>query len=151
MTDTAKMINELRAKIAANRKQLEEQERALVVLEQMMAQPLYSEVFQDATAKSGPPSNLALPTPMVVASKKTQKEIVCEAIDALNGQEFTVATIANILERTGKQFEGQNPRNRISVVLGSLEDNKVIRKTFTGGGNVPHRYKAIPAEARGLI
>lgn len=141
MTDASKMISELRAKISANRKQLEEQEHALAILEQMMAQPTYSSVFQPPE-QADQAISLTLPLTTVPASvKPTQKEIIKNAIDNINALEFTVASISDVLDRTGTQFEGKNPRNRISVVIAGLEADGVIKKVFKGGGNVPHRYQ----------
>jgi hypothetical protein len=149
------MIEELRKKIAENKKEIEEQELALAVIERMFPASVFPHaphVVEEQRTPYGVPntaSHEAVPdedtsrhgVAYVAPPKLSQKESVKLAIDKLSGNEFTVSVIDDVLKQESMQFEGKNPKNRISVVLGSLEADGVIRKVVTGGGNVPHRYK----------
>lgn len=143
--ESAKILGELRAKIAANRKELEEQEHALAVLERMLAQSSPSASPNVGVVGVGPLGSPIAPSFSQATSgaKISQKEIILSAIQTMEGREFTVTMVDEILKKNGNGFEGKNPKNRISVILGALVDEEVIKQTHTGGGNVPHRYQKV--------
>jgi DNA-binding transcriptional ArsR family regulator len=154
MNPTENALSELRKQIEANKALLAEQERALAVLETMMG---YS--VKPAAVVIQPPSNTAFLPGMIAVDdledgegdKQTLRAQIVELIDRLGDQEFSVAHIDAALKKQGVVVNGKYPRSRISTVLSKLEDSGMLVKTFTGGGNVPHKYKVVPTDARGLV
>ena len=45
------------------------------------------------------------------------------------------------MKRLGIEVAGKTPRSRISMAFTKLGEDGFIVRTFTGGGNVPHRYR----------
>ena len=140
-------ISELRAKIAASRKLLDEQERALDLVEALarggMA-PMATVRQSNEPSKSSSVEIPQLPhMPQLPRTRipRSQKEILKEAIAKFDGKEFTVGMLDDVLVQSGNRFEGEKPRSRIAVLLVQLVDEKFIRRTQEGGGNVPHRYQ----------
>jgi DNA-binding transcriptional ArsR family regulator len=155
MNATENALSELRRQIEANKALLAEQERALMVLEKMMG---YSS--KPNIAASLPPIITPVQTTMIAiealdnetdGDKQTLRAQIIDLIERLGDQEFSVAHIDAALKRMGITVNGKYPRSRISMVLAKLENGGILVRTFTGGGNVPHKYKAVPAEARGLV
>jgi hypothetical protein len=155
MNATVNALSELRKQIEANKALLAEQERALMVLETMMG---YSSTSGAVTPLQ--PSSLQAQAgvidlgeldSVVNGDKPTLRTQITEVIERIGDQEFSVAHIDAALKKMGIVVNGKYPRSRISMVLSKLEESGDLVKTSTGGGNVPHKYKAVPAEARGLV
>jgi hypothetical protein len=140
-------ISELRAKIAASRKLLDEQERALDLVEALASgstAPMVAVRQSNEPSKSGNVQIPQLPQmPQLPRSRvpRSQKEILKEAIAKFDGKEFTVGMLDDVLMQSGNRFEGEKPRSRIAVLMGQLVDENFIKRTQEGGGNVPHRYQ----------
>lgn len=154
MSDAEKLIAELRKKIAESKKHLEEQEKALLIVEQMMAQP--SNATPSSRVRSDPIHHGSVINVKELRKGNNsdallQKDAAILAIKHIGQQEFTVADVDAVLLKLGRQFPGEKPRNRVSVVLGKLESEKLIRKTFKGAGKIPHKYKAVLDEGNDLI
>lgn len=156
MTDGRKTLAELRAKIEEKRKELEEQEKALAVLEKMLEQGSFQ---TQSTKTAGPEAERPAPAPLpedgvinledlgvdVETRSRTLSDDVASVVRRLGEQEFTVAHVDAVMARLGMMQDGTTrPRARISQALGKLEDDGLIVRTFSGAGNVPHRYKLAP-------
>jgi len=147
MNATANALSELRKQIEANKRLLEEQERALTVLEKMMGQSSGVVIIpdNDQASPSNLPSggiNLGELDVAENGDRQSLREQVCEFIRRFGDQEFTSAHIFAALKKAGIVVNGKYPRSRISMVLSKLEDEGALKRTFTGGGNVPHRYQS---------
>jgi hypothetical protein len=138
----------LRAKIADARRRLDEQERALDVV-QAMTEGVANSQFSLNKDGSVPASVLSAVAAKTIdrvsddlmASRPTQKEILKAAIVKLRGSEFNVSMIHEVLIEEGNAFEGNKPKNRITVVLHQLIQEKFVIQTFVGAGKIPHRYR----------
>jgi DNA-binding transcriptional ArsR family regulator len=155
MNATENALSELRRQIEANKALLEEQERALMILETMMGYSSKPVVAANVPAPNVPVQNSLIELGEldsgINGDKPTLRTQITEVIERLGDQEFSVAHIDAALKKMGIAVNGKYPRSRISMVLAKLEESGALVKTFTGGGNVPHKYKAVPAEARGLV
>jgi hypothetical protein len=152
------VLAELRAQIKEKKKELAEQEHALSVVEKMLANRAHDLAREGAKStdlqaehKVPDQPSLSLDSASNIAfakeasegaPRKSQKELLREVIKACEDAEFTVSIIDEELTKRGMRFEGINPKNRVSVVLSQLESDGEVYKSFTGGGNIPHRYKA---------
>jgi hypothetical protein len=133
----AAAIEALAKEIGSDRAALAEKERVLRGLKAIQAQkqtPGGAVVIDSRTPQ------LPLVAPMPVA--KTLLEATREVITALRGQEFSVPTVQELLPTVGFQLGGKYPRARLSTTLETLSKGGEIERTYTGKGNVPHRYKA---------
>lgn len=130
-------IEALAREIESDRAALTEKERVLRGLRAIQAQKQtrQSAVVMD---RETPQLPLVAPTPM----GKTLMEATKEVIAALRGQEFSVPTIQELLPSVGFNLGGKYPRARLSTTLEKLAQAGEIERTYTGKGNVPHRYKA---------
>ncbi|HEY3698304.1 MAG TPA: hypothetical protein VGK97_03165 [Spongiibacteraceae bacterium] len=144
-SETEDVITQLRRAIEEGRKRLEDQERALVVLESMLPKRVTSNpigVNLISSVDDGGIIDLAeieIDSPR--GKRRTLVDDVRDLVKRFGGQEFTVAHTEKVLNNRGIEIPGKLPRSRISIVLGKLEEEGVIVKTFTGGGNVPNRYR----------
>ena len=120
-------ISALRRKLHAERKLLEERERAVTVVEQMLR--------EEAGGKK--PS---LPLILRRQTGTTFKDKVKNAVSS-SDQEFTVADIETILKASGVPLPKINPRSRIAMIVQELHEGHEIERTFEGSGRNPHRYK----------
>lgn len=133
-------IQELKEKIERSKLILQEQEKALQIVEAMLSDKTYIPTHGVNQADNIEISNKqimldSLPT------HSTFKDEVFEIIKKLGDQEFNVVQIESVFTKIGKPVTGSTPRSRISMSLSKLiADGKIIR-TFQGSGHVPHRYK----------
>jgi hypothetical protein len=133
----AAAIEALSREIESDKAALAEKERVLRGLRGIQAQKQTHSgaVVMDSRTPQLP---LVAPTPI----GKTLMEATREVIAALRGQEFSVPTIQELLPSVGFQLGGKYPRARLSTTLETLAKGGEIERTYTGKGNVPHRYKA---------
>ena len=71
---------------------------------------------------------------------KTFAAMVEEAIPTFLGREFVVSDVAEAMRAKGFELE-EKPNPKITTVLTRLQEAGVLVRTFTGGGNVPNRYR----------
>lgn len=110
---------------------IEEALKAILILEQHMAAER-----QLNPTPTLPGIDAAPPAPAIPFS-----QTVREAVRSMPGIEFTVTDVEAALRKLGRPLPPRNLRTRITVELIPLVKKGVIRKTFSGGGNVPHRYR----------
>jgi len=144
------ILEEFEQRIAANKRDLEEQEHALAVLRRTMGK-----------AGSQPQGFVINATPgtfkfeeLVGGVEKTKKRTlideVRDVVMLFGENEFTVAHIEAALKKTGVVVDAKNPRARIGIAVSTVLEEGLIVRTAEGGGNVPHRYKlksAVDADA----
>ena len=136
----ADLIKELEARISVKRKELEDEERALVVVKRMMGQ-LSNDLPLGNTSKEQLASINFDDLIGTIEKKRTLIDEVRDVIRQFGKNEFTVAHIEAALKKIGIAVDAKSPRARISIVLSTIVDEGLIVKTMVGGGNVPHRYK----------
>lgn len=147
MTD---LIKELEARISAKRKELEDEENALITIRRMMGQP---QVNTDQIIPVKDQVGAIKFEDLVgnVVKKRTLIDEVRDVVMQFGENEFTVAHIEAALNKLGIPIDAKNPRARIGIAVSNIVNEGLIVKTVTGGGNVPHRYKlksAIKTEAK---
>ena len=132
-------LNELRKEIDLDRKRLADKEAVLRYLEEMeggvgsLQQPTLSEPLPDGI--------IELDKLVPDIDRRTLIDDVQDVVSRFGHQEFSVVHVDAALKHQGVEIKGGKfPRSRISTVLGKLEDQGVIVRTFKGGGNVPNRY-----------
>lgn len=138
MTD---LIAELEMRVAAKRKELEDEEKALAVVRRMMGQPLTSATFVIEKQQSEQIKFEDLVGSVEKSKKRTLIDDVRDVVMLFGDNEFTVAHIEAALKKTGVAVDAKNPRARIGIALSTVVDEGSVVKTGEGGGNVPHRYK----------
>lgn len=131
---------ELRAKIAASRKILDEQERALNVVEEMVRSGDAPQATGNGRLQLAE-REFSVRVPSTSLIKPSQKQILKNLISTLGGAEFTVTKVHDLLVEQGNGFEGDRPKGRIAVVLNQLMNAGYIEQTEVGTGKIPHRYK----------
>lgn len=78
------------------------------------------------------------------SDRKTLTSEVKNVIKRFGDQEFTVAHVHAALKRLGViKPEAKSIRATIAAILSKLQENNELSRTFTGKGNVPHKYKLI--------
>lgn len=119
-------ISQLRKKLAYERKLLEDRERAIAMVEQML--------LEDSGQGS-------LPLPGIAPEKRhgLQKNVK-HVIEQLGNSEFTVADIEKRFKDWGLLLPKKNPKSRIAMVLQTLRERDEIVRTSAEPG-APHRYK----------
>ena len=146
MADILEVIASLRAEIALARRDIEDKESALRVLESR---------FTPATSIAAAMQTPALPvqhddgelfnlSDLVTPDSARRRTFLDDLRDVLRrfgGQEFGIGHAEAALRKIGVEIAGKTPRSRISASLSKLSDEGFIVKTFEGGGNVPHRYR----------
>lgn len=121
----------LRKRIAVDRARLEEEERALAIIERRLRQD-----------QSGQQQQPALPLEDTGPKKKSFAQAVRDSVaNFSHDEEFDVPMIETLLKGTGIPLPEKYLRSRIAMELQLLLANHVIRRTFQGGGSIPHRYK----------
>ena len=147
----ADIIKELEMRVAAKRRELEDEEKALAVVRRMMGQPLAPATVG---GESKPEFEQIKFEDLIGSVEKTKKRTlideVRDVVSRFGTNEFTVAHIEAALKKTGVAVDAKNPRARIGIALSTVLDEGLIARTAEGGGNVPHRYKlksAVDAES----
>lgn len=141
MADLELVISELREKIAQKRRELDEQEQALALLEKLAG-----------TRGSGPLTALAQDMGVIRldeldlmehAGKRrgTLVEDVVDVVKRLGDQEFSIIHIDALLRKMGKVTGEKSIRSRVSSILSKLEEEGKLERTHAGKGNDPHRYR----------
>jgi hypothetical protein len=127
MAFTISELQELRKKLDRDRRELEERERALAKVEEMLR--------EEMTRMQG----TTLPAPEVLPKPEGLSDAVSIAIESLAGREFTVPDVEDYLTQVGFQLP-KEPRSRIAMVLQKMHERGQIIRTFEGKGRAPHRY-----------
>lgn len=79
-------------------------------------------------------------TPPAAGLPSSFVQDVEDVLPTLKGREFVVGDVASALRKKSPGLpEKINPK--ITTVLKRLYDSKALVRTFTGGGNVPHKYR----------
>ena len=130
MAFSIKELQELRAKLDRDRRELDERERALAKVEEMLREQMIQ--FEPA---------LAMPSPETLPKPDGLSDAVSMAVAALANKEFAVPDIEEYLVATGFDLPKAEPRSRIAMVLQKLKEASVITRTFEGKGRAPHRYR----------
>jgi len=128
MAFTIKELEELRKKLDRDRRELEERERALAKVEEMLRE----ELTQNAPS---------LPIPDSMPRPEGLSDAVSVAVSALAGREFSVPDVEQYLVTQGFPLPKVEPRSRIAMVLQKLHERGKISRTFEGKGRAPHRYQ----------
>lgn len=142
MTNATNALQEMRAKINANRKLLETQEDALLVMEQMMG--LTSSAPINETKPLGNfKDGISIDTLNVhdLSNRKTLKQQVKDMVNLFGEQEFSVPHVFAAMQNAGIEIKGSQPKSRIATLLTELQGEGLIVKTFAGKGSVPHKFK----------
>lgn len=141
----AAAIEELSREIEADKAALAEKERTLRGLRSIQAKK------QGLPAPGVIDSSQTDQLPLVAAAPATHTlaEAMKEVISRLNGQEFSMPMIDELLPTVGFQLGGKYGRSRISTTLEKFKADGYIERTYTGAGSVPHRYKATMGGEKG--
>ena len=121
----------LREQIEAGKKKLEEQERALSVVVEML---------RERGAADSAQLELTAQAPAIFDTQRTFTQAVRDAIHHFNSTEFTVANVETLLKGQSVRLNGK-PRARISMILHDLEKHGKVTRVSSGKGNTPHRYR----------
>jgi len=137
MAITLQDVAELRARVEATRKELEEQEHALRVLERMLAsdKPLAHAAAPERSIVRI--SDLKVDLPHESSVSADIRSAVCKMGD----QEFSVPHVEAILQGEGKMPKGKAPRATIASFMAKFVEEGLLERTFAGKGSQPHRYK----------
>ena len=138
MTIQLKDLEELRNKIAEERKKLEEQERALLILEQKLVNEAPTRIKPTEQSETFNLGELNVPT----SNMSTLTDSVRALLKRIGCQEFTVADIEALLKQKGVELGGKAPRVRIEMALSDLVKEGEAIRTFRRVGSRPHRFKA---------
>lgn len=140
-------IERLRIEIDLLRKELSDKEAVLRYLELRNGKKavINHEAIQNIKSDS---ENLHFDVDELIMPSKGPRTLVDDVKDAIarfGNKEFTVAHVEAALIRLGAIKDGADKvvRPRISSILAKLYDAKELDRTFTGKGNVPHKYKNI--------
>ena len=71
---------------------------------------------------------------------KSFVRLVEDAVKALSGIEFVVSDVAQAMRNQSVALP-EKPNPKIATVLARLQESGILARTFTGGGNVPNRYR----------
>lgn len=135
-------IDELRKEIEAEEGSLNEKKAVLRYLESKTGkQPIPVKPGASMASAGGVIQLDQLIVP--ASSKRTLTDDVEDVVKRFGNQEFSVAHVDIVMRQQGiKDKSGESfPRSRLSTALGKLEESSLIERSFTGAGNVPHRYK----------
>ncbi len=139
MTD---LMLELETRVAAKRKELEDEEKALAIVRRMMGQsPIHVSIPEEQKNQIGQLKFEDLAGSVEKTKKRTLIDEVRSVVMHFGVNEFTVAHIEAALKKTGVVVDAKNPRARIGIALSTVLEENIIVRTALGGGNVPHRYK----------
>lgn len=135
--DVRLLYNQLLEEVHADEADLEEKRELVRLLKKrigMEAAIHASSTFTDSGKDS--------PTKIQerLASVTTLAQHVAEALPKMAGRELVVGSVAETLRAAGVALPNK-PNTAISTVLKRLEASGVLIRTFTGAGNVPHRYR----------
>lgn len=131
---------ELEKRIAAKKRELEEEERALAVLKRTMARSV-DNTYSNTII---PPESIRfedLVGSVEHTKKRTLLDDVRDTVSKFGSNEFNVGHVDAALQKMGIKVDAKSPRARISLMLGKLVEEGFLTMTFKGAGNVPNRYK----------
>lgn len=142
-------LDSLRAMVEEKRKELEELEAAIRVMERLETKDL-----SFAPTDTPTPSNeinddgiIDLNNLDVAQSapqrKRSLKDDVRDLVPRFGDQEFTVSHVEAALKNMGKTTNAKNFKNRLSMLVRTLADENVIERTYKGAGKTPHKYRYI--------
>lgn len=135
------VLSDLKKQVAQKRKELEEQEQALALLEKLVG------TTSGASQESLPLDEGVIKLDELDLAEHGGKRRsslvndVIEVVKRLGDQEFSIVHIDALLRKMGKVTGDKPLRSRISSILSRLEEEGGLERTFTGKGNVPHRYR----------
>ncbi len=120
-------LENLRKKLDRDRRELEERERALAKVEEMLREE--SSMHED------------VPIPPPVPRVEGLADAVRMAVTAMGLSEFGVTDIEAYLKNQGFDLPKVDPRSRIAMVLQHLRKSGEIVRTVEGTGRAPNRYR----------
>lgn len=141
-TTFQKLIEEAEKQVAIKRRALEEQENALLVLKKMASETL----IQDSSVitPAQPQEDIKFDDLFTggIARKKSQLvDDIRKLVSQFGQNEFTVDIVKAALDKVGVVINAEKPKPRISVALGKLVDEKILKIVVKGAGNAPNVYK----------
>jgi hypothetical protein len=132
------ILKEFEKRIAANKRDLEEQEKALAVLKRTMGQSL-SSVTSGTIREEAKFDDLF--NGKELSKKRSLVDDIRDVVGQFGSNEFTVAIVEAALAKTGVIVGSEQPRARIAVALGKLVESKAVSISFKGAGKTPNIYK----------
>ena len=136
-------LNELRLEIENDRKILAEKEAVLRYLE---SKEKRGAIIPTPGVHTPIADNVVIQLDQLIVPASKRRTLVDEVADVIKrfgNQEFSVAHVDVVMQQQGiKDKSGEYiQRSRLSTALGKLEEDGLIERTFTGAGNMPHKYK----------
>uniref|UniRef100_E6QX30 Uncharacterized protein n=1 Tax=mine drainage metagenome TaxID=410659 RepID=E6QX30_9ZZZZ len=133
------ILKEFEKRIAANKREIEEQEYALVILKRTMG-------ASNATLISALPIKTAEAKfddlfDVVKENKRAVIDDVRDVISNFGDKEFTVAITEAALAKVGITINAKEPKQRIASAIKQLVDKGIVTLTRKGSGSSPHIYK----------
>jgi len=124
----------LQQQISIERQKLDDREKALAVVAEMLR--------EQTDAQTGKQPQLDLPPTLAPAQGgPTFTSRIRDAVGHFVAQEFTVVHIEDLLKAHGGIPSMNDPRSRISMVLGDMTKKGLLAVTHKGNGNQPYRYR----------
>lgn len=126
MAITLNDLQPLREAAEVKRKELDELENAIRVLERIISGELNTDVNSEKAKKAQP--------------RMAFEDRVNEIIQAFKGREFSVEDVELEFKLKGQEIIGQSPRARIAGAMSKLVRNGKVYRSFEGRGSIPHRF-----------
>ncbi|MDP2266363.1 MAG: hypothetical protein Q8J70_07410, partial [Thiobacillus sp.] len=120
------VIKEIEMRIAAKRKELEDEEQALAVIKRMMG--------QSAAESLGAIKFEELAGGVKSTKKRTLTDEVRDVVAQFGNNEFTVAHIEAALKKMGVSLDAKAPRARIGIAVSNLAEEDFVVRTADGAG-----------------
>ena len=124
-------LESLRKKLDRERVELEERERAIAKVEQMLREEM------ESSSEELPQLPIIAPIPVATGFA----EAVRIAVAAKGSNEFTVHDIENYLVTHGYDLPKADPRSRIAMVFQQMREKKMITVIAQGKGRNPSTYQ----------
>lgn len=143
------ILQELEDKIAANKRELAEQEHALEVLKRMMGK-----IDSPPLVANAPKNNTAevefgdLFSGDGLTKRRSFVDDVRGLVLQFGENEFTVAIVEAALKKIDIVIDAKQPRARIAHALGRLVNEGALQLVFKGAGNQPSIYKVKAEEKK---
>ncbi len=131
------LIESLEREIAQEEAATNEKRVAVRVLKRREAETLAA---KSATVGAVAVATVAATAPAKREPPSTFTDYVLLALEPLRGKEFMVNDIYPILLGFNVPLP-KDPKAKIPTVLARYVKNGLLTQTFTGGGNVPNRYR----------
>jgi hypothetical protein len=135
------ILKEFELRIAANKRELEEQEHALAVLKRTMGNGSHAPELTVPAQKADEAKFDDLFNQKDLSKRRSLVDEIRDLVKQFGDKEFTVAIVEAALAKTGVEIDAKQPRARIAVAMGKLEKEGFLEVSFRGAGNTPNVYK----------